>query len=173
MVQCLATNCRVGLSSFFLTQLTQRISSLGQTIRTAYTLNFQTQLFAILPPSFVSGFKAYCASTLPPFDPEVPQKTLSGEIWDIFEILGLLDRYESVIASVGYEHIETYVLSTCTGKWETAMLPELRNWMSHKIVPWMLMMYARGAATSTPLVSFLFQYVTKVLLRRRRGSNAG
>ncbi|KAK0499999.1 hypothetical protein EDD18DRAFT_1147982 [Armillaria luteobubalina] len=131
------------------------IADLGQTIRTAYTLNFQTQLFAILPPSFVSGFKAYCASTLPPFDPEVSQKTLSGEIWDIFEVLGLLDRYESVIASVGYEHIETYVLSTCTGKWETAMLPELRDWMSQKIVPWMLMMYARGAATNDDAVAML------------------
>ncbi|KAG7451564.1 uncharacterized protein BT62DRAFT_883756 [Guyanagaster necrorhizus] len=131
------------------------ISDLGQTIRAAYTLDFQTQLFAILPPSFVSGFKAYCASTLPPFDPDVTQRTLSGEIWDIFEILGLLDRYESVIASVGYEHIETYVLSTCTGKWEAAMLPELRNWMSHKIVPWMLMMYARGAATNDDAVAML------------------
>ena len=33
-----------------------------------------------------------------------------------FEELGLIDRYESVIAGVGYEHIEAHVLETCTGQ---------------------------------------------------------
>jgi anaphase-promoting complex subunit 2 len=64
-----------------------------------------------------------------------------------FEELGLIDRYESVIASVGYEHIEAHVLETCTGQWGNTMLDVLRSWMSDKVVPWMLVIYARGAAT--------------------------
>ena len=64
-----------------------------------------------------------------------------------FEELGLIDRYESVIASVGYEHIEAHVLETCTGQWGSTMLDVLRSWMSDKVVPWMLVIYARGAAT--------------------------
>jgi anaphase-promoting complex subunit 2 len=64
-----------------------------------------------------------------------------------FEELGLIDGYESVIASVGYEHIEAHVLETCTGQWGNTMLDVLRSWMSDKVVPWMLVIYARGAAT--------------------------
>lgn len=67
----------------------------------------------------------------------------------MFETLGLLDRYENVIASVGYEHIEKYVIANCTEKWDVAVLPGLKTWMSGKIVPWMLMMYAKDATTST------------------------
>lgn len=124
---------------------------LGQTIRGAYTLTFQTNLYSILPPSFVRGFKTLCASTLPP--PESGSETTAPStpdttIWEIFETLGLLDRYEGIIASVGYEHIEAHVLSNCTGKWAEPMMEELRSWMSQKIVPWMLLMYARGAASS-------------------------
>jgi anaphase-promoting complex subunit 2 len=69
-------------------------------------------------------------------------------MWEAFEVLGLIDRYESLIASVGYEHIETHVLSTCEGRWSEAMMAELREWMTNKMVPWMLLPYARGATTS-------------------------
>jgi len=74
-------------------------------------------------------------------------------IWKNFEILGLIDRYESIIASVGYEYIEEHVLKACTGEWAKPMLEDLRAWMSEKVVPWMLHVYARGAANRT---SFLF-----------------
>ena len=60
-------------------------------------------------------------------------------------MLGLLDRYESLISSVCYERIETHVLESCAGKWEEPMLVQLRNWMADKIVPWMVMPYARNA----------------------------
>ena len=109
-------------------------------------LTFRTHLFSILPPSFSGAFKALVASTLPPeeldttFDP-----TPHGRMWAAIESLGLLDRYESIIASVGYEHIEAHVLATCTGQWEKPMLEELKNWMSDKMVTWMLLPYARGA----------------------------
>ncbi|KAJ7028436.1 hypothetical protein C8F04DRAFT_1119316 [Mycena alexandri] len=115
------------------------IDELGPTIRGAYTLTFQTQLFSILPPAFVRGFKALCASTLVPVAQHTPQ------MWEAFEILGLTDRYEGIIASVGYERIEDYVRETCAGKWDAPCLEGLRAWMTEQIVPWMLPMYAKGA----------------------------
>ncbi|KAF5377908.1 hypothetical protein D9615_006791 [Tricholomella constricta] len=124
------------------------LPDLGTTIFSAYTLNFQTHLFSILPGTFSRAFKALCASTLPPTDPEVEvdPATRTGQIWAAFETLGLLDRYESIIASVGYEHIEAHVLATCTGEWSKPMMEDLRTWMSDKIVSWMLLPYARGAS---------------------------
>ncbi|KAJ7684510.1 hypothetical protein DFH06DRAFT_9398 [Mycena polygramma] len=118
------------------------IDELGPTIRGAYTLTFQTQLFSILPPGFVRGFKALCASTLVPVAQHTPR------MWEAFELLGLTDRYEGIIASVGYERIEEYVRETCTGKWDKPCLEGLRAWMSVQIVPWMLPMYAKGAVNT-------------------------
>jgi anaphase-promoting complex subunit 2 len=126
------------------------MNRLGPTIRAAYTLTFQTQLFSILPPGFVRGFKALCASTLVPVAQHTPQ------MWEAFEVLGLTDRYEGIIASVGYERIEDYVRETCTGKWDKPCLEGLRVWMSVQIVPWMLPMYAKGAASSA--YSFLYSH---------------
>jgi anaphase-promoting complex subunit 2 len=71
------------------------------------------------------------------------------KLWASFEELGLIERYESLIASVGYEHIEAHVLNTCKGKWDEPMLGQLREWMTNKMVPWMILPYARGA-TSGP-----------------------
>jgi anaphase-promoting complex subunit 2 len=48
-----------------------------------------------------------------------------------FEVLGIIDRYESIIASVGYECIENHVLKTCMGERENPMLDDL----SEKVVP--------------------------------------
>ncbi|KAJ6453076.1 hypothetical protein C8R45DRAFT_1056934 [Mycena sanguinolenta] len=118
------------------------IDELGPTIRAAYTLTFQTQLFSMLPPGFVRGFKALCASTLVPVAQNTPQ------MWEAFEVLGLTDRYEGIIASVGYERIEDYVRETCTGQWEKPCLEDLRAWMTVQIVPWMLPMYAKGATNT-------------------------
>ena len=65
------------------------------------------------------------------------------------EKLGLIDRYESIITSVGYGYIEEHVLKTCTGKWAKPILEDLRVCMSEKAVPWMLHVYARGASNRT------------------------
>jgi len=73
----------------------------------------------------------------------------NAALWKDFEMLGLIDRYESIIASVGYEFIEEYILTKCTGEWEKPMLEELRVWMSDRVVPWMLQVYARGASNGT------------------------
>ena len=71
---------------------------------------------------------------------------MHSTIWKNFEILGLNDRYESIIASVGYEYIEEHVLKTSTGEWVKLTLDDLRAWMSEKVVLWMLYVYARGAS---------------------------
>ncbi|KAG6827929.1 hypothetical protein H0H92_009907 [Tricholoma furcatifolium] len=151
----------------------------GHILCTAYRLQFRTLLFSSLPPTFTSAFKALCASTLPPFDPEpstdadaegegeanaeTPQPKPSlhpdpdpdPELWAAFETLGLFDRFEYIIASVGYEHIGAYVLRTCTGQWERPMLEELRAWMADKMVKWMLAPYARGATSQEHARSML------------------
>ena len=138
----------------------------GATVFSAYTLTFQTRLFSLLPPSFSASFKNLCACLLAPPSPlsedaddsysvdssgVIPTTTpycdpiIKAAIWKNIEILGLIERYESIIASVGYEFIEDYVLKMCTGEWAKPMLEDLRVWMSEKVVPWMLHVYARGA----------------------------
>ncbi|PPQ79767.1 hypothetical protein CVT25_003320 [Psilocybe cyanescens] len=131
---------------------------LGSTVFSSYTLNFQTRLFSALPPSFAHGFKTLCARLLsPPADDleETWDPNIYAELWKDFEVLGLIDRYESIIASVGYEFIEDHVLSRCTGEWGKPMLEELRVWMSEKVVPWMLHVYARGASNAEEARSML------------------
>lgn len=120
------------------------IHRLGPTFLSAFTLTFQTHLFSILPPSFSRGFKALIVATLPPNSTAPPPP--NRHLWNSFESLGLLDRFDSIIASVGYEHIEAYVLATCTGDWSKPMMETLRAWMSDKMVSWMLLPYARGAS---------------------------
>ncbi|KAF9523397.1 hypothetical protein CPB83DRAFT_910659 [Crepidotus variabilis] len=128
---------------------------LGTTIFSAYTLNFQTRLFSSLPASFSQAFKSLCASLLGPPDHDLGERgTITGwntgakpNVWKNFEVLGLIDRYESVIASVGYEFIESHVLNACKGQWEKPMLDELRSWMSDHVVPWMIHVYARNASS--------------------------
>ena len=60
---------------------------------------------------------------------------------------------------MGYEFIEDHVLKMCTGEWAKPMLEDLRAWMSEKVVPWMLHVYARGATNGLVLVfpSFFIQ----------------
>ncbi|KAG6841615.1 hypothetical protein C0991_009040 [Blastosporella zonata] len=130
---------------------------LGPTVLSAYTLDFQTHLFSTLPPTFTSAFKALCASALLPPDPEAEgnPEARSPRLWAAFETLGLLDRYEYIVESVGYEHIEAYVLQTCTGEWSKPILEELRIWMADKMIPWMLLPYARSATTSEEARSML------------------
>jgi anaphase-promoting complex subunit 2 len=127
-------------------------SRLGHTISSAYIVNFQTHLFSVLPPTFAGGFKRLLAATLALFTegvtPDIPASVQNSKLWPAFELLGLADRYESLIAGVCYEHIEAHVLETCTGKWDELMLSMLRGWMADKVVPWMLLPYARGAKTS-------------------------
>ena len=134
---------------------------LGATVFSSYTLNFHTRLFSALPPSFTIAFKELCACLLAPpeTDPDDEEQeeqvrpkwdsNVHAAIWKNFEILGLIDRYESIIASVGYEYIEEHVLKTCAGEWAKPMLEDLRVWMSDKVVPWMLHVYARGASNCT------------------------
>jgi anaphase-promoting complex subunit 2 len=158
----------------FRTEYSKKIR-FGSTVFSVYTLIFQTRLFSLLPASFSAGFKNLCACLLAPpsppaedIDDSFPVKSdssavipttpycdpnIKATIWKNIEVLGLIDRYESIIASVGYEFIEDYVLKMCTGEWAKPMLEDLRIWMSEKVVPWMLHVYARGATNG--LVSLL------------------
>ncbi|KIM39184.1 hypothetical protein M413DRAFT_415749 [Hebeloma cylindrosporum] len=131
---------------------------LGATVFSTYSFNFKTLLFSALPPSFALAFKELCACLLglPEADPDDTEQkrvrpkwdpSVQSTIWKNFEILGIIDRYESVIASVGYEYIEEHVLKTCAGEWGKPVLEDLRVWMSEKVVPWMLHVYARGASS--------------------------
>ena len=70
-----------------------------------------------------------------------------------FEVLGFLDRYENLVASVCYEQIEAHTQQTCTGNWGEQMLASLRSWMIDQIVPWMILPYARGAKNRTSYTS--------------------
>jgi anaphase-promoting complex subunit 2 len=127
---------------------------LGHTISSAYIVNFQTHLFSVLPATFAGGFKKLLAATLAFFTEggatpdHIPASVKDSKLWPSFELLGLADRYESLIASVCYEHIEAHVLETSAGKWDELVLVKLREWMADKVVPWMLLPYARGAKTS-------------------------
>ncbi|KAF8723226.1 hypothetical protein AX14_009377 [Amanita brunnescens Koide BX004] len=124
-------------------------SDLGSTCLSAYTLKFQTNLFSILPSTFPPAFKALCASTLPSSDSDAKiDITSSEQFWNAAEMLGLMDRYDSIIASVGYEHIEAHVLSACAGQWAKPVLADLKNWMADKMISWMLVTYARHAQTT-------------------------
>ncbi|KIK83953.1 hypothetical protein PAXRUDRAFT_832015 [Paxillus rubicundulus Ve08.2h10] len=120
---------------------------LGYTIVAAYTLDFQTHLFSILPISFARGVKTLVAATLIG-TPSQPSHQHDRALWQAFDTLSLIERYETLIASVGYEYIESHVLEICTGQWAEPMLGNLRSWMIDKIVPWMLWPFARGATNA-------------------------
>ncbi|KAM5531321.1 hypothetical protein V8D89_015036 [Ganoderma adspersum] len=147
------------------------IPELGSTLLSAYTLTFQTHIYATFPPTFSHGFKALIASTFtlasasypPPWAaPSDPQAASSSSpqrpdlpLWTACDTLGLLDRYESLVASVCYEYIEEHVMETCAKKWDESMLTPLREWMAEKVVPWMVMPYARGARSAEEARSML------------------
>ncbi|KDQ25445.1 hypothetical protein PLEOSDRAFT_1113443 [Pleurotus ostreatus PC15] len=122
-------------------------TELGAAFQSVYINFFQTHLFSILPESFSSAFKDLIASTLAP-EEEGEALKQDHQIWSTFDALGFIDRFESLIASVGYEHIERHVLETCTGQWGEPMLTPTRDWMTAKIVPWMIHVYGRNI-TST------------------------
>ena len=144
-------------------------SRLGHTISSAYIVTFQTHVFSVLPATFAAGFKRLLAATLElsteGVTPEIPASVQDSRLWPSFELLGLADRYESLIASVCYEHIEKHVVETCAGKWDEPMLSPLREWMAEKVVPWMLLPYARGAKTGAWSVPSLPLFFCLTLVR--------
>lgn len=134
---------------------------LGPTVLTAFSTTFQTHAFSILPSSFSQGFKGLVASTLNPdyatrpplwmatlFSSRDPtQLRWDQPLWLAFEQLGMIERYESLISSVCYEHIESHILTVCAKVWDRPALADMRAWMTDQIVPWLIMPYARGART--------------------------
>ncbi|KAI5119040.1 hypothetical protein M0805_005906 [Coniferiporia weirii] len=115
------------------------VPELGSLLLTTFNTEFQTHLFSVLPPSFPGAFKRLCESTV--------GSAQDHPLWMAFDVIGLLDRYENLVASVCYEQIEARTQESCTGVWSEQMLPSLREWMAEQIVPWMILPYARGAKT--------------------------
>ena len=124
-------------------------SRLGSLLLTTFNTEFQTHLFAALPPTFPGAFKRLCESTI---DAEK-----DPQLWYAFDILGLLDRYENHVASVCYERIEARTQETCVGRWREQVLPGMREWMRDTIVPWMTLPYARGARTRESFIFYIFR----------------
>ncbi|PSR71728.1 hypothetical protein PHLCEN_2v12376, partial [Hermanssonia centrifuga] len=136
------------------------IPELGGTLSKSYTEAFRTHVFSILPPSFSAGFKALVAATfnltqdpsasgwmlnLFPPPTQGPYSRADVPLWNAFEQLGMQERYETLISSVCYEYIESHILETCAKEWDRPMLYILREWMTNRIVPWMVLPYAKGA----------------------------
>ncbi|THH01918.1 hypothetical protein EW026_g872 [Hermanssonia centrifuga] len=136
------------------------IPELGGTLSKSYTEAFRTHVFSILPPSFSAGFKALVAVTfnltqdpsasgwmlnLFPPPTQGPYSRADVPLWNAFEQLGMQERYETLISSVCYEYIENHILETCAKEWDRPMLYILREWMTNRIVPWMVLPYAKGA----------------------------
>ncbi|KAN0127847.1 hypothetical protein V8E53_006941, partial [Lactarius tabidus] len=88
----------------------------GHTISSAYIVTFQTHVFSVPPATFAAGFKRLLAATLTlsteGVTPDIPASVQDSRLWPSFELLGLADRYESLIASVCYEYIEKHVVET-------------------------------------------------------------
>ena len=108
-------------------------------------------IFSILPSSFSQGFKKLVATTLNPeyaMKPPVWMATLfpsttdstqqrwDQPLWLAFEQIGMIERYESLISSVCYEHIESHILKECSRVWDQPSLSLMRTWMTDQIVPW-------------------------------------
>lgn len=133
---------------------------LGPTVVVAFTVAFQGHVFSILPSSFAQGFKSLVAITLnseydtkPPiwmdklFPPEPVLYRWDRPLWVAFEMLGLNERYESLISSVCFEHIEAHIKENCSKVWDQPSLADVREWMSDSVVPWLIAPYSRGAKT--------------------------
>ena len=133
---------------------------MGNTPFASYTETFKTQFHAALPYTFADGFKVLISSTItftqtgePPdwmvhlFPPpsQGVYSRVDEPLWRAFERLGIQERYDSIVASVCFEHIEQHILETCEGGWDKPMLATIRAWMTDNIVPWMMMPFARGA----------------------------
>lgn len=133
---------------------------LGTTIQQSYTEAYRTHIYAALPNTFPRGFKALIAITfnlvhttavpewMNNLFPPPAQGTYfraDAPLWAAFEQLGMQERYESLISSVCYEHIEAHIIETCEKEWDRPMLAVTREWMTDNIVPWMVLPYAKGA----------------------------
>ncbi|KAL0961464.1 hypothetical protein HGRIS_006408 [Hohenbuehelia grisea] len=117
---------------------------LGSGLLSAYTRSFRNNFFLTLPTSFSGAFRALCASTLPSSDALPEELNAEPNLWYIFNILGLTERFEGLIANVGYDYIHEYILETCTEQWAEPMLEGVKEKMSKQIIPWLLSIYGRG-----------------------------
>ena len=127
--------------------------SLGVIFVLDYTQAFQTRLFACLPPSFALGLKhlaGWCLSpeSYPAMVSRNGAQIDMSKVWTNIDVLGLLDRYESVISSAAFESIEKKVAEMCPGRWDQRMLSDLRLWMSQTVVQWLLKVFVRSTDPS-------------------------
>ncbi|TCD66611.1 hypothetical protein EIP91_001120 [Steccherinum ochraceum] len=145
------------------------LEDLGESMLNAYNLAFQTHVYSVLPSSFTRGFRALVTLTFNLAQestgaewlftifpkPNNPSVRIDKPLWDAFHLLGLSERYDSLISSVCYEYVEAYIVKTCAGKWDEPKLNTIRDWMVNRIVPWMLLPFAREAKTAEDAKSML------------------
>jgi anaphase-promoting complex subunit 2 len=109
--------------------------------------------YASKPPSWMTTLFA---------SPDPTQHRWDQPLWQAFEQLGMTERYESLIASVCYEHIEEHIVNTYSKVWDKLCLEEAREWMSRHVVPWLLMPYAPNAKTGRYYTISLHLFILKI-----------
>ncbi len=110
-------------------------SSFGATLKSYFTLKIKTLLYLSLPPAFSQGFKSLIMSALSQDGSTIERPPPQDQkLWSALDLLGQLDRYDSVFSGCGRELTEKHVLETGNGEWSRLMLEESRTWMSDKMV---------------------------------------
>jgi anaphase-promoting complex subunit 2 len=126
---------------------------LKPTVVPMFTTLFRTAVQEALPPAFVDGFKRLIRFTLEPstatWSPatSIPQSLIDHTIWNHINVLGLVDRHETLIFNVVHEFITDHVNRMYAGQWEEETLPKLGQWIASTVIPWMFHPFARGART--------------------------
>ncbi len=94
-------------------------------------MTFHSLVFSALPASFREAFASLLSASIS-FSNE-----RNAALFPQLELLGLLDRYESLMSGVVYDEIEQKVSSTCPKVWDTPQLTALRTWLRENVVPWL------------------------------------
>jgi anaphase-promoting complex subunit 2 len=113
----------------------------SSTILKAYRTTFQTLLSSILSGTFRDAFVALLTESVT-FSAEA-----NADLFRQLDILGLLDRYESLLSNVVYQQIEHKVSESCPKEWSETRLTGLREWLKETLVPWLAVPYSRGSKT--------------------------
>ncbi|EJD53705.1 hypothetical protein AURDEDRAFT_141713 [Auricularia subglabra TFB-10046 SS5] len=126
---------------------------LGEKLTSMFYTSFTTNLHLALPQSFPEAFVALLQSTI--------GDTSDTNLFSQLETLGLLNRYEALLAAVICEQIEAQIDEMCPGKWDKPCLPILRHWLGDKVVQWLLAQYSSTRRNSEEAKAVLQNYVTR------------
>ncbi|KZW04109.1 hypothetical protein EXIGLDRAFT_716114 [Exidia glandulosa HHB12029] len=114
---------------------------LGGAFDGIFYTTFKSNLHIALPPSFPEAFVYLVQSTIGDLS--------DTDLFKELHMLGMLDRYEALVASVVCEQIERQIETLCPGKWDEPRLPELRHWLGDKVVAWLMEQYSRAGTSAS------------------------